>query len=51
MMKTHPVAETEPAHPTEERTANSGEQPYAIVWMNGKEIELYEDEDGEFFTA
>ena len=29
----------------------SEEQTYAIIWMNDREVFLYEDENGEFYTS
>jgi len=38
-------------HPRQTSTNDRTEQPYAIIWMHGKEIKLFEDARGNYFTA
>ena len=45
MSVTPRVADSELLQSPKDRTKSSSKEPYAIVWMNGEEIELYEDEN------
>jgi len=51
MISTHQVTETCPPRELPVVIPETSQQPYAIIWMNGLEVQLFEDEDGEFFTA
>jgi len=52
MISTHQTTEACPpkqSHLTKQEGPQ--DQPYAIIWRNGVELQLFENEDGDFFTA
>lgn len=51
MISTDQVTDRNPHGHNEIPEQESPEQPYATLWLAGKEVHLFEDEDGEFFTA
>jgi len=51
MLSTHQAPETRPPAHQPVTEPEQSQQPYAIIWMNGMEVLLFENEDGDFFTA